>query len=280
MTAPDTPPTPPPALPPTLPPIVRLARLYAPHRAAVASAIAGTASRGDRRLAVLGAGPCLDLDLRALLGRFDELTLVDLDAATLQRGVALQLPDRPPGLVLRGDVDVTGLAEPALPTRAAEWIERLGRHTATAAATPQDGIVSLALLSQLVEHALARLAAEPAAHAQVVAATLLAHLHYMLRSLRPGGWGLLVTDVVASETMPALLARPSEAELAALLAAAKQQRNHFFGLNPDWLVPPAGRDPSLDALLRAPEIGAPWVWTDAPGHARLMVALRFRRAAG
>ncbi len=267
-----------PVAPPPLPPIVRLFRLYAPHRAAVASAIAGTAASGDRRLAVLGAGPCLDLDLRALLARFDELTLVDIDAATLHRGVALQLPERPPGLVLRGDVDVTGLAHPAMPTGATEWIERLGRHTATAAAAPQDGVVSLALLSQLVEHALVRLAGEPAAHAPVVAATLLSHLHYMLRSLRPGGWGLLVTDVVASETMPALLARPSEAELAELLAQAKRQRNHFFGLNPDWLVPPAGRDATLDAQLRDPEIGAPWVWTDAPGHARLMVALRFRRA--
>lgn len=262
------------------PSLAELAQLYTGHRAAVARAIATTAAANDRRLALLGPGPCLDLDLRSLLASFAELTLVDIDAATLHRAVALQCPERPhPGLALRGDVDVTGLAHPALPANAAEWIERLGRHEGTAAAAPQDGVVSLAMLSQLVEHALVHLASEPQTHPAVVAATILNHLRYMLRSLRPGGWGIVVTDVVASDSMPALLASSTEQALAALLDQAKREHNHFFGLNPDWLVPPAGRDVTVDRLLRGAEVGAPWIWTDAPGHARLVVALRFRRAS-
>jgi hypothetical protein len=237
----------------------------------------------DACVAFLGAGPCLDIDLRALCDRFLAVTLVDLDAAVLQAGMAGQGMAGARGLRAIGKADVTGLRDRSggLPrARPRDWAERLrGFGGVVDPVIAQDGVVSLALLSQLIQHALEHLWQGHPDFPALVEEIRLSHLRYMLRSLRPGGWGIMIADVVASDTLPELCALPPPDRLQGLLDAALAGRNHFLGLDPRQFVPPRGQDAWLDARLAEVSCSSPWVWQDAPGHARLMVALSFRRRA-
>src|SRR4051794_33231597 len=63
---------------------------FACHRRKVTGLLVADADRGRTRLCVLGSGNCNDLDLPALLDAHRDVTLVDVDAEALARGVARQ----------------------------------------------------------------------------------------------------------------------------------------------------------------------------------------------
>jgi len=100
--------------------------LYAAHRARLTAAIAessrlaaaaGAASGEGRRLCVLGAGQCNDLDLERLAESFAEIHLVDIDGPALSRAVARQPASVRARLHRHGGVDLSGLS----PRRLARW---------------------------------------------------------------------------------------------------------------------------------------------------------------
>jgi hypothetical protein len=103
------------------------------------------------------------------------------------------------------------------------------------------------------------------------------HIRLMVRLLRPGGHGVLVTDVVSSDTAPALV-NASDAELPRLLGEAITTRNFFTGVNPASLAAAIRADPWLAATVTELSLSGPWRWRVALSRVYLVVALTFRRA--
>ena len=252
-------------------------RLYTSHRAQIETAVRTLADDSDDKVAFLGAGPCFDIDIAEMLTRFARVSLVDLNARALTAAVRMQHQQDSLGLTVLGGVDVTGLDKPHTRRRTAAWIERLNSARPLAGLVAQDGVVSLTMLSQLIDKAVGSFWPDDPGLRDLIAVIRRSHVRVMLETLRPGGWGLLITDVVASDTVPALLDTPSTARLERILSDLAASHNHFIGLIPQWLIPAPGWDPRIDALISGPEILPPWVWQDRVNHARLVVAMTFRR---
>ena len=64
--------------------------MYAAHRAQVTRLLLEAGGDSPERLCLLGAGNLNDLDLTALLGRYREVVLVDLDGDAIRRGLNRQ----------------------------------------------------------------------------------------------------------------------------------------------------------------------------------------------
>jgi hypothetical protein len=110
----------------------------------------------------------------------------------------------------------------------------------------------------------------------LVQALRLGHLRLLAELVRPGGTGLLVTEVVSSDTCPDLPSAPAEA-LEGLLGELVRQKNFFTGLNPSVVVSTFRQDPALAAACERVEALPPWLW-DFGARVYAVWALRFRRA--
>jgi hypothetical protein len=98
---------------------------------------------------------------------------------------------------------------------------------------------------------------------ETVQAVRLGHLQLMADMLTPRGIGILVTDVVSSDTLPQLLTA-QDLEVSGLLAAAIQQHNFFTGLNPAVLLGLFTHDPLLRDRVQRAEPVSPWRWNLGP----------------
>lgn len=237
--------------------------LYGGHRRRVMEELGAL---GGARVGLVGAGSCLDLDLNAL--PFDESHLIDLRGDLLEWGVAFQEAGR--GLILKGGVDVTGFLPDPPRRRVPAWRERVAAFDGVADATPLDGIASLCLLTQLIKPVGEAFWHDTPGLPELVAEVRAAHYAYLLRSVRPGGWALVLTDVVSSVTLPGLLDEGVDVEES--LSASEAAGNHFTGVRRDMLAPEG-----LPMLARW-EMSAPWIWRDTPDRARAVVALRMWRS--
>lgn len=259
--------------------------LYAGHRRRVAELLAREGTGGGR-LCLLGAGNCNDLDLNRLADAFAEVHLVDLDADALAEGVARQAPRAAERIVRHAPVDVTGIA-----ARLAAWSE--GRRPSSDEALdclraaeaapaaelpgPFDVVASVGLLTQLIDSAQLALGKE---HPQLVPLMLAIrhrHARLMLELLRPGGAGLLVSEIVSSDTAPELLA-VDEAQLPALAARLIQARNFFTGCNPFALQMLFQNDPVLAPRVAQAQLLRPWRWQFV-NRVYAVSAARFERKA-
>jgi hypothetical protein len=227
---------------------------YTQHRVRVTSLIREHSPDLPGRLVVLGAGNCNDLELPPLADGFAEVHLVDIDAAALAYAISSQNVGTSPAIRLHGGVDVTRLGCEPIP----------GLQLA-------DIVVSAGLLTQLINSALHR----GRSHHDVLALRD-AHLKLMASLLRAGGTGLLITDVVSSDTYPQLRDTPPE-RLSALLPRLLDQRNFFTGCNPFAIARRLGTDPTF--LAAATRITQPWRW-DIGTRSYLVCALAFRRRPG
>ena len=80
--------------------------LFKNHRGIVTELICSEATNDRGSLCILGAGPCYGIDLGLLLSKFDRITLVDLDTATLRAGVSAQQVNNSSRLRLIGGLDL------------------------------------------------------------------------------------------------------------------------------------------------------------------------------
>jgi hypothetical protein len=156
---------------------------FAAHRRRVTELILGhRTGQPASRLVVLGAGNCNDLELGRLLAGFGTVDLVDIDADALTGAVARQRVAPGARLRLHGGVDLTAAAP-----------GRLGPLSQA------DVVVSTTLLTQLIDVAAAAGATGPA-----LLTVRDEHLRLITGLLAPRGVGMLVTDVVSSDTCPPL----------------------------------------------------------------------------
>jgi hypothetical protein len=234
--------------------------------------------------AVLGAGNCNDVDLPALASRFEEVHLVDLDAEAL-RGATLRQPEEVRAkLVPHGGADVSGILE-----RLAAWDRRAPSPAdidaavtaASEAALPASGLglcLSSCLLTQMILSVVDRLGERHPRVVDVVRALRTGHLLAMARSLRRDGLGVLVSDMVSSDTVPGLHAVPARA-LGGQMVALVRARNFFTGANPFLIADTLKTHPQITPLVRDVVLCEPWLWQIGPERWYLVFAVQFRRSA-
>jgi SAM-dependent methyltransferase len=231
-----------------------------------------------RAAAILGAGNGNDVDLAALAGRFERVHLVDLDGEALAHAAATPGAREAARIVVHAGVDLGVI--PAEDSSAGA-IDHAVEAAARGVAMPVgdlDLAVSACLLSQLVLSAAEWVGAEHPRCLDLVRAVRLGHLRALARSLRPGGVGLLVSDMVSSDTDPGLAAA-APGDLVVRMERLVRAGNFFTGTNPFVVANELARDAELAALARDVRLHAPWVWRIAERRHYLVFAVSFRRSA-
>ncbi len=246
--------------------------VYRSHREKVTDHLRPGSAAGAARLCVLGAGNCNDLDLGALQSVYREIHLVDLDAEAVAQGVARQGCGEQTGLHVHGGVDVTGVLEllgqwtPQTVVRAAELsacVEEPLRRVLPALPGPFTVAASTCLLSQLINAVLQAVGERHPCFLELIQTVRAGHLRLLAQLVAPGGYGVLITDVVSSETFPAL-ATIAESALESTLVELIRQRNFFHGLNPWALIAAFRTDPVLRSQVAEVQALRPWRWNLGP----------------
>ena len=224
-------------------------------------------SHHSGKLAILGAGPCMDLDLERLRKRFDEVHLFDLDGEVVWRGVDYQQKTGDAGVFVHGQVDVTGhyhqvaelARDPNNQAKVDQLVQSLNKFRLEQWAGHFDVVVSTCLLSQILEHAVHAMGEDHVRLIEVLTMLRLSHVVVMADMCKPGGCGNLIFDFVSSQTLPGMIGTSGEA-LIALLENAVQSNNFFHGLNPQRVNEVLLRDPRLQPLIQNVRMTKPWVW--------------------
>jgi hypothetical protein len=252
---------------------------FARHRARVTGLLCDAAPAVGGRLCVLGAGNCNDLELARLSRQFAELHLVDVDGEALAAAVARQGPFHAGAVHLHGGCDLTGIWHqlaawsPERPADAAEVRRAIDAANAFVPELPGefDVAASVCLLSQLIDGIVASLGERHPAFLDLLQAVRGRHLQLLADATAPGGTGLLITDVVSTDTAPGLASVPDD-QLEPALVALVHAGNLFHGLHPAVIANELQRDPRV----RSVEILKPWLW-DFGVRQYGVVAIRFRR---
>jgi hypothetical protein len=209
---------------------------FALHRQRLMDLVARADAGG--RILVLGVGNASDIDLPYLASRFEEVHLVDLDGAALERAKAREPEAVQARLVLHPDVDLSGLLEhiddwgdafpepallgPAAVAAARSLVQELG---------PFDVVLSTCVLSQLGLPFRRSWIAPAATWANLMAAISAIHLATLAGCTARRG--ILAFDV---QTQGGALTPDPESVLAQL------------------------RSPGLAPLVAEPTLTEPWKW--------------------
>jgi hypothetical protein len=261
--------------------------VFGHHRHIVTQLLVSAALPRPGRLCVLGAGNGNDLDLGALRAACREVHLVDLDPDALAHAAKRQGCADALAVRCHPGVDVTGVLDDL-----ARWSPHTAVTDQDLAACrdrpvgqvspvfpgPFDVVASTCLLSQLIGSVVRSLGAGHPRFIEVVQAVRLGHLLLLTELLTPGGSGVLVTDVVSSDTAPGLGA-VSEEQLYGVLVRLINQRNFFHGVNPAALLGALRNDPALAPRVEAVQSLRPWLWNLGP-RTYAVWAATFRRRHG
>ena len=247
----------------------RVLQTYGQHRQRTMELISLAAvefgSLTEQTVSILGAGNCMDLDLQQLATIFHSVSLLDIDCDAVESGVNAAEGLQTSRVQIVAPVD---LATPLATTTTASLLEagsiaqfcqQLASPLATLPVVPADVVVSTCLLSQILS-ALSHLVTEN--HPQflpLIQALRRGHLVRMLQLLKPGGRGILISDLVSSETTPALTSI-DDASLPKLLAQALATGNFFSGLHPGVMRQDLGTSPAIAPDVESPIMTAPWRW--------------------
>ena len=178
------------------------------HREIVTKILVRNVPRNDASLCVFGAGPCNDIDLQILLAAYQKVALVDCDGDALRNGVKKQSCEDHPGIKLCGDVDLFGaskLLDHYKECHDDSLIPEIIRKIQSFCPSDIgkfDCVASTCILSQLLCEASDTFPHNHDQFIEILKSIRLRHFQLMLRCLKPGGHGVLITDFVSSESIP------------------------------------------------------------------------------
>jgi hypothetical protein len=251
---------------------------YVAHRQRVMHLLGIAAARladsANPSIAVLGAGNCLDVDLHTLERQFHRIELLDLDRAALEFAVTSQAVA---GLCQAGSERIRligpfDIASPLVqlsvddlnnPTQWMQVCESLQAPLSALPCAPCDVVVSTCLLTQLISPLVSLATEQHPNFAAFLQALRRGHFCRMLQLLKPGGQAIFISDLVSSETTPALL-QVTDNDLPRLLAHCLSTGNFFSGLNPGLVLQDLQTQPLLNTLARHVQILTPWRWQMGP----------------
>lgn len=242
-------------------------------------------------LSVLGAGNCLDLDLRELSKHFSRINLLDLDFAAVKYGLDAQLPQGDPeSASLRNSVRLIApfdLATPLASLTSAQLADSdsiagicdaLAAPFDVAPAEPAHVVVSTCLLSQIIDGLALLSSHDHPPFVSLLQALRRGHFRRMLQMLKPGGQGIFISDLVSSETTP-VLQEILDSNLPQLLAQCLTSGNFFSGLNPGIVMQELQSGIELRDECCDVRIEAPWRWQMGL-RVYAVYAVTFRRRQG
>ena len=184
---------------------------YANHRSIITGFIKSSCSSTARNLCVLGAGFCFDLELKQLIDEFDEITLVDISQTDIHSGLVHQGLKEHDSIKTITGFDVSGvdaLMDDFFKQPDEGLLDKiLASLSQGGVDLPEkyDCIASTCLLSQLLFKATSCIGENHARFVEVLQEVRLSHIRMMMDSLAAGGTGVLFTDFVSSESLPALI---------------------------------------------------------------------------
>ncbi len=175
------------------------------HRSQITNLLISAGTRASSQshqanptLAILGAGPCQDIDLPKLLDQFGSIQLVDLDHHTLQQGVERQKISNHPKLKLLAPFDLTGIDGclsqfSSLPAYKAnqlivEMLDRIDEFRWEPVDRELDVIASTCLLSQLISQVVENVGEQHENFVELIQRIRRQHLQLMADHLAVGGW--------------------------------------------------------------------------------------------
>ena len=234
--------------------------------------------------ALLGAGNCNDVDLEALAGRFAEVHLFDLDKEALLRARQRLGAEVAARVIAHEPVDLGGsLVQLRRFRNRPATAEELGAFSAESVAqalarVPDrfDVVASTCVLSQLV-YACDRFLGPQHPQVEVLAcAVVVAHLRLLAALVKPGGRGLLLTDMVSSDTYP-LDDLWGQRDPWALVEELETAGNHLSGTTPKFTRRIVNTDPVIAPLVASSELETPWLWRISEDETYLVYGLQFTR---
>ena len=199
---------------------------------------------------------------------------VSIDRAS-NAGLSRQGAAADASVQLHDHIDVTGVLD-----RLARWSPRTAIDDADVAALldapmrdvrprlsgPFDAAASTCLLSQLIASVVNAVGAAHPRFVAIVQAVRTAHLRLLCDLVAPGGLGVLISDVVSSESFPPLSA-VREDQLSGVLGRLIEQGNFFHGVNPAAIHQTFRTDEILCARVAGLQSQSPWAVE--PRHARV-----------
>lgn len=263
----------------------RVLQTYEQHRQKtmelVSLAAAELSGVAERTVSVLGAGNCMDLDLQQLATLFHKVTLLDVDRRAVESGVNAVESLQTSRVEIRAPID---LAFPLATTQAAalsgtdsiaQFCKQLESPLATLSVAPADVVVSTCVLSQILSVLTNLVADKHPQFLSLIQAVRRGHLVRMLQLLKPGGRGILISDLVSSETTPSLSSIDS-VSLPKLLAQALATGNFFSGLHPGIMLQDLETGLNIAPYIESPVMVAPWRWQMGP-RTYAVYAITFRK---
>lgn len=242
-------------------------QMYASHRQRIERLI--VPPRAGQRICILGAGNCNDLDLRWLAEVYDEVHLVDLDAAAVKEAIARQKADSPK-LDVHAPFDLTNAAAEIVGGNVERWIELINQPPATPWGRC-DVVVSPCVLTQTIVPFRDAAKDRPAeVRKRVRRALVLRHLRLIAASLATGGFGAVVVDLISSEKVKDLARIPAEQVAAAMDRLIRLDKG-FPELDPCSMIracEPIG--------VKSVQASEPWLWHLGLRKSFIVYALTFR----
>lgn len=242
--------------------------LYAPHRERVTRLLLDARSPTGERLCLLGAGNLNDLDLTALSSTFREIVLVDVDAAALRRGLSRQGFAEDARFRVVAPADVSGVFEKLAQMENDQQIRDEAIDSCLRTLTQPHGlsehacydvVASIGLLTQLIDGVIRSVGESHPRSWELVSALRTQHLQMLLELTISGGAAVLVTEIVSSDSCPALLS-VDEVGLLELVRREVAARNFFTGTNPAALQQLLRTENSLAEQLANTRFVEPWLW--------------------
>jgi SAM-dependent methyltransferase len=254
---------------------------FSEHRRRLSELILKTASG---RVCVLGAGNAYDLDLDALLARFTEVHLVDIDAEALERARARTPEADRPRLFSHAPVDVSGMFHDIerwarLEVTPQELMAAPGAGAKRVAASlpgPFDVVVSSCLLTQLQLSLLQVLGDQHRLFAALRELLTLTHLRVLSALTATAGRALLVTDLCDATVFPA--GRPrDDSDLTPLFHELVAAGSVIYTAHPEVFRITLQDDPVLARTFAPARLSTPWLWQNGPERRFLVYALELAR---
>ena len=242
--------------------------LYAPHRERVTRLLLDARAPTGERLCLLGAGNLNDLDLAALSTAFHEIVLVDVDVEALRRGLSRQGFAEDARFRVVTPTDVSGvfakLAQMENDQQVSDeaidsCLRTLAQPHGLSEHVCYDVVASVGLLTQLIDGVIRSVGESHPRSWELVSAIRTQHLRLMLELTIPGGAAVLVTEIVSSDSCPALLS-VDEGGLPELVRREVAARNFFTGTNPAALLQLLRTEISLAEQLASTRFAEPWLW--------------------
>lgn len=258
---------------------------FEPHRRRLSALILPPRLSGGGRLCVLGAGNAYDLELDAVVACYDEVHLVDLDSAALERAAQRVRAEHRQRLFLHAPVDLSGLlgrlsAWKDLRVTEEELVqlpERASANLEAALGGPFDVVLSACVLSQMLFGLRSALSSRHPLFEAGCFTVVLTHLRTLLRLTAAGGRAILATDVASDEITPLDSADPEDA--LPLLHQLAWAGDLFSAVSPANLKAVAEDDPVLRQQARLTPPESAWIWANGPKRRFLVCAMELRTTA-